>query len=58
MPVRRLRTIADAVPPPALRRLDPDNFRRALALSEIAYRLHPWRLIPGVHKHRRGEGGR
>lgn len=50
MPLRKLRSIDEAAPPTRLRRLDPDNFRRALALSKIAFRLHPWRLVPGVHK--------
>jgi len=51
MPIHKFRGPGEMAPPP-LRRLDPENFRRAHALSELAYRLHPWPLTPGVHKRR------
>ena len=51
MPIRKFRSAAD-IPPPPHAPLDPENFGRALALSQVAYRLRPWRFPPGVHKHR------
>ncbi|MFW6012520.1 MAG: hypothetical protein ACOC92_02295 [bacterium] len=32
--------------------LDPENLRIACELSELAYRLSPWRFEPGVYKFR------
>jgi hypothetical protein len=52
MPVRKYRSIEDVPPPPALPPLDPNNLRSALSLMEVAYRMFPWRFLPGVHKYR------
>lgn len=41
--------------PPTLKPLDPDNWRIACELSELAYALRPWKLEPGVYKFRSAE---
>jgi hypothetical protein len=49
MPVRKFRSVAEM----PVRRLPPlrvENLRIACELSELAYRLHPWRFEPGVRK--------
>jgi hypothetical protein len=63
MPVKKYRSIEEMPGPPALPPLDPANLRAALSLTEVAYRMSPWRFEPGVHKfhsieeanHRRAE---
>ena len=50
MPVKKYRSVGEMPGPPALPPLDPANLRAALSLTEVAYRMSPWRFEPGVHK--------
>ena len=49
MPVRKFLSVAET-PVRKLTPLDPNNFRIACELSELAYSLHPWQFPPGVRK--------
>ena len=55
MPVRKFRSVAE-MPVRRLTPLDPNNFRIACELSELAYSLNPWRFPPGVRKFASIEG--
>jgi hypothetical protein len=52
MPLRKYRSIEEMPKPPRGRPFDPGNLAHALSLSELCYRLRPWRFPRGVHKHR------
>lgn len=52
MPVRKFRSVAEMPGPPALPPLDPANLRTACELMDLAARLRPMRLIPGVRRFR------
>jgi hypothetical protein len=50
MAVRKFRSVADMPGPAPRTPLDPDNLRIAVALMELAHRLHPLRRTPGTRK--------
>lgn len=50
MPVTKYRSVAEMPGSRRLVPLDPENLRIACDLTELAYRLHPWRLEAGVRK--------
>jgi hypothetical protein len=50
MPVRKFGSVDEMPARRPLPRLDLDNLRLACELSELAFRLHPWRFEPGVRK--------
>ena len=50
MPVTKHRSVADMPPPRPLGRLSVDGLRVACELSELAYKMRPWRLEPGVRR--------
>lgn len=52
MPVRKFRSIEEMPDAPPAPPLQDENLRAALELSELAHRLHPWHLPPGVRKFR------
>lgn len=52
MGVRKFRSVADMPGPAPLAPLDPENFRLAVALMELTFRLSGFRHIPGVRKFR------
>lgn len=52
MPVRKYRSIEDMPGPAPLPPLRAENLEAACNLSEMAYRMRPWRFMPGVHKYR------
>lgn len=49
MPIRKYRSVED-MPARRLPPLDPQNLGIACELTELAYRLHPWRFTAGVRK--------
>jgi hypothetical protein len=52
MPLRRYRSVEEMPSPIWSAALDPDNLRRAGAVSALAARLHPRRFSVGLHKYR------
>lgn len=50
MPVQRFRSVAEMPPPPPLPPLSAEALRHACDLMELAWRLHPVRLPPGVRR--------
>lgn len=50
MPLRKYRSVEDMPPVARLEPRNPGNLRIACELSELAYRLRPWRFVPGVRK--------
>jgi hypothetical protein len=55
MPVRKYRSIEEMRSPTWSEPLDPENLRRAGAVSAFAARLHPRRFPPGLYKYRSAE---
>lgn len=52
MPIRKYRSIEEMPGPPPLPPLRAENLKIACDLTEMAYRLRPWRFKPGVYKYR------
>lgn len=52
MPVRKYRSVNDMPDVRPLPRLDPENLRIACELTELAFKLRPWKFEPGVRKFR------
>lgn len=52
MPIRKYRSVEEMPGPPPLPPLRAENLKLACDLSEMAFRLRPWRLEPGVYKYR------
>ena len=52
MPVRKYRSVEEMPSPSPFAALDPENIRRVCDLSELAIRLRPRRLAPGIYKYR------
>lgn len=52
MPVRKYRSVEDMPRPAPLAPLRAENLEAACELTEMAYRMRPWRFVPGVHKYR------
>jgi hypothetical protein len=52
MPLKKLRDVAETASTKWAPRLAPDNLRQAVALTQLAYHLHPWRYPHGVRKYR------
>lgn len=52
MSIKKYRSVEGMPGPPALQPLDPENFRRLFEVIELASRLHPKRVTPGVRKFR------
>jgi hypothetical protein len=50
MPIRKYSSVEEMPGVGRLPPLDPDNWRIACELTELAFALHPWHLEPGVHK--------
>jgi hypothetical protein len=52
MPIRKFRSVEEMPDAPAAPPLRAENLKAAFDLSELARRLRPWRLPPGVRKFR------
>lgn len=52
MPVRKYRSIEEMPGPSPLTPLRAENLEAACELTEMAYRMRPWRFVPGVRKYR------
>ena len=55
MPLKKHRSVEEMLSPTWGEPLDPDNLRRAGAVSAFAARLHPRRFPPGLYKYRSAE---
>lgn len=52
MPFRKYRSVEDMPGARRMRPLDPESLPVACDLTELAYRMQPWRFEPGVRKFR------